>query len=54
MRIVVDTMNKMISTLSPAQSMLTSFVAAALIRELAQRLTGIFPDPSQPRLRYEE
>ncbi len=54
MRILVDTINRTIGTLFSWASILTSFVAAIRIPKLAQRLTGIFLNPKQPWLRYEE
>ena len=54
MRIVADTMNKTISTLSPAKSRLTKSAAATHIHKLVQRLAGILLDPLRSWLRYEE
>jgi hypothetical protein len=48
MRIVVNMMNKTISTISLMGSGVPSFVAAGHLHELGQRLAGIFLDPQRP------
>lgn len=52
-RIVVDTINKAVDTLSNAKSRLASSAAVTHIHKLTQRLVGIFLDPLWSWLRHE-
>jgi len=54
MRIVVDTMNKTVDTLSHAARMLDGRPAATHIRELSQRISGVTLDALQSWPRDKE
>lgn len=53
-RIVVDTINKTVDTLSNAKNRLDDSTTVAHIHKLTQRLVGIFLDPLWSWPRHEE